>query len=105
MLSKFSSWFERAEKRRQELAEGVDANLVRANRIRHRAGLALLFLAVVLGFLKTLSSSYAVRMLFIWGAGAFFLVGIVVARRAMLEDTFLNKPDPEGPPKLFDDLK
>jgi hypothetical protein len=103
MFSVWSSWSERSEKRRRELAEGADADLVRANRNRYRAGFGLIIVAVVLGFLKTLSSSYTVRMLLIWAAGAFLLIGVVIARWAMLEDTFLNKPDREGPPKLFDD--
>jgi len=104
MFSELSSWFERSEKRRRELAEGADSDLVRANRNWYRAGFGLIIVAVVLGFLKTLSSSYNVRMLFGWAAGAFGLIGLVLARWAMHEHQFLTGPDPKGPQKLFDNF-
>jgi hypothetical protein len=45
------SWFERWSRRQDELAQGADADLVRDNRRRYRAGFLLLGFATLLSLL------------------------------------------------------
>ena len=97
-------WFQRWQQRRQELEEGVDADLVQANRRRFMIGFGLIGLAVLLSLLSAEPhlASMMVNALRI-GAGISGVVGIVIAKWAQFEHSFLTRPDPEGPPEIFKD--
>jgi hypothetical protein len=97
-------WFERWEQRRRELAEGADADLVRANRRRFRIGFGLVGLAVLLRLLSARlhPAPLLVTALRI-ASGISGVAGIVVAKWAQSEHHFLTRPDPEGPPEIFKD--
>ena len=99
-----SGWIARYEKRRRELAEGADEDLVQANRRRSRLALSLISLAFVLGLIDAkfrlpsrLDIACRIRV------GTCGVVGIVLARWAQREREFLTSPDPEGPPEIFKD--
>jgi hypothetical protein len=99
-----ASWLERWQKRRQELAEGADADLVKANRKRYGlsfgmvvAAFALELLSVKLHLPKWLGITLRAIVV------ALFAAGIVLGRWAMHEHQFLTRPDPEGPPEIFRD--
>jgi hypothetical protein len=95
-------WVERYQKRRRELAEGVDADLVQANRRRFRAAFGLVCIAVVLVLLDAKLRlpdlpSVVLRI----GALISGVVGIVLGKWAQAEREFLTRPDPEHPPEIF----
>jgi hypothetical protein len=94
----------RWQKRRRELAEGADADLMQSNRRRFRVAFGLIGLAFVLGLIDARFHlpdmlNVVVRV----GAGISGVVGIVLARWAQQEHAFLTRPDPEGPPEIFKD--
>lgn len=96
------SWIERWQKRQRELSEGVDTDLMQANRRRSR----LAFGVFVFGFslfvidaklhlptvLRTVLATVAVICL---------LVGGLVGKWAQAEQAFLTRPDSERPPEIF----
>lgn len=96
------SWVERWQTRRRELAEGADADLIRANRKKFRVALSLIALAIAVtaidakfGLLRSLD--IALRIM----AVSCFVIGLVIGRWARAEREFLNRPDSEGPPEIF----
>lgn len=97
-----ASWFERWHRRQRELADGADADLVKANRRRYRLAFALIGFAFLLAFFRGRLHLPAVldtacRVVVV----ASFAIGFVLARWAMHEHEFLSRPDPEGPPEIF----
>lgn len=97
-----AGWLARWEKRRQELAEGVDADLMQANRRKFRvayslfgAALAVFLLREKIDLPSILEKGLAV------GGAASGCAGLVLMRWAQAERNFLTKPDPEGPPEIF----
>jgi len=96
------SWGERWRERQYQLAQGVDANLVRGNHQRFRLAFGLLVFAFLLGILAS-KFHLPSTLRFIIGliVIAAFLVGFVLAEWARQEAAFLSKPDPEEPPKIF----
>lgn len=95
-------WAERFQKRQQELAEGVDADLVQANRRRSRVALGLVGIAVVLGLLDAkLRIPSLLSVVLRVGSAISAVIGIVLGKWAHAERTFLTQPDPERPPEIF----
>jgi hypothetical protein len=95
-------WIERWHKRRRELAEGADADLVQSNRRRFRVALGLLGLAFVLGLIDVkfrlpATLEVACRV----GVVVSGVIGLVLARWAGVEHSFLTRPEAEGPPEIF----
>lgn len=95
-------WVERWQKRRRELAEGADADLMQSNRRRFRVAFSLIGLAFVLGLIDAKFRLPAILGIAIRvGAGISAVVGFVLAKWAQQERAFLTRPDPEGPPEIF----
>jgi len=96
------SWLDRWQKRQRELAEGVDADLIQANRRRSALALGVFvfgFLLVVIDaklhlptVLRTVLGTVAVVCL---------LVGGLVGKWAQAEHSFLTRPDSESPAEIF----
>jgi hypothetical protein len=97
------SWWTRKSQRSFDLRQGIDADLAAENRRRWKLTWTLLgsgFLMAMLldrirptGWLRTMSSVVL---------GVLLIAGFILLRWAGAESTFLNKPDPEKPPSLFD---
>jgi hypothetical protein len=97
-----SGWVERWRNRHRELANGVDAELVQANRRRFRVAFALIGLAFVVGLLDArLHLPHVLDVVLRCAAAVAGVVGIVMAKWAQQEDTFLKRPESEGPPTIF----
>jgi len=99
-----AGWFERWQKRRFELAQGADADLVGANRRRSRIAFSMIGIAVLLVVTSTnihlpRKLDLALRILAIIS----LLVGVVLAKWASAGRAFLTEPEPEGPPEIFRD--
>lgn len=97
-----SVWIARWQKRRRELAEGADADLMQANRQRSRLAFGLIGLAAILGLLS--DKAYLPGMLekaLVIACVISGVVGIVLAKYAQAEHSVLTKPEPEGPPEIF----
>jgi hypothetical protein len=101
-ISDMQGWFERWQKRRRELAEGADTELMQSNRLRVRVAFGLIGLAFVMGLVDAKFLLPAtLGIIFRVGAGISVVVGIVLAKWAQHEHAFLTRPDPEGPPEMF----
>jgi hypothetical protein len=95
-------WLKRWQRRQEELAQGVDADLVRENRRKFRTVDWLSGLSILLMFI-------AWKMRF-WG-GLRAIIGVVAAVLfvcwrilrywALAESNFLDRPDSEEPPSIL----
>ena len=95
-------WVERSRKRRRELAEGADADLMQSNRRRLRVSFGLIGVAVGMALIDAKVRLPApMAIVFTVGATISGLVGIVLGKWAQQEHAFLTRPDPEGPPEIF----
>jgi hypothetical protein len=96
------SWFERLSRRQDELAKGADADLVRDNRKRYVLALSLLGLALLLALVVSkVELGKELRLVIRIVSGVSGLAGGLLFTWARQEEFFLNKPDPEAPPKIF----
>lgn len=96
------SWWERWTERHSQLAQGVDADLVRANHHRFRWAFGLLVFAFLLGIVVSkLHLPSTLRFIVDAIVIVAFLVGFVLAAWSRQEAAFLSRPDPQGPPKMF----
>lgn len=98
------SWLQRVRQRHYDLAHGADADLVRENRKRFFHSAVLICTAALLLWIATkLPLPHFARL----GAAVLailcFLVGVVLFYWACAEHRFLDKPDPEPPPSIFQD--
>jgi hypothetical protein len=95
-------WIRRWNQRQRDLTRGVDADLVRDNRKRYKLAFGLQGLAL---FLILLCAKFHIPRTLRWilsaAAGLSFLAGWLLALWAQQEAGFLNKPDPEEPPRIF----
>jgi hypothetical protein len=97
-----TGWVERWQKRRRDLAEGADADLMQSNRRRFRVAFSLIGFAFVTGLIDAkFRLPTTLEILFRVGAGISGVVGIVLAKWAQQEHAFLTRPDTEGPPEIF----
>jgi len=95
-------WVGRWQKRRRELAEGADADLMQSNRRRFIAAFGLIGFAFVMGLIDAeFRLPATLEIVFRVAAGISGVVGIVLAKWAQQEHAFLTRPDPEGPPEIF----
>lgn len=98
------SWLQRYLQRRYDLARGVDADLVAANRKRWKLSTALFCAGVLLGWLETkLPLPHALRLAADILALFSLAAGIALFHWAWQVDAFLSRPDPEQPPDIFKD--
>jgi hypothetical protein len=99
-----ANWLKRFQERQRELAQGVDADLVKANRRRFRRGLLLLAFGCLLGFVgPKLHLSLALRAAAAVVFGMSCLIGILMLQWAARESAFLNGPDPQRPVSILKD--
>src|SRR5262245_51309680 len=97
-----AGWFQRLAKRRYELAQGADADLIQSNRRRFRLAFGLIGLAFLLGLIcSKLHLPVTLKTILGVAAGISGVVGFVLAKWAQHEHDFLTDPDPEGPPEIF----
>ena len=99
-----AGYLERWRRRQRELREGVDADLLQANRRRFRLALSLVGLglaAIALAGRLRLSSRVDAALRVIAAASVIF--GFVLLQWARRERLFLDQPDSEGPPEIFRD--
>jgi hypothetical protein len=96
------NWLKRREERQRDLERGVDADLVRDNVKLSRLSLS----AWLVGCVLVLSANYL--PLPKWAQGIITFVGfglvatgLVFEKWARAEKVFLDKPDPEEPPRMF----
>ena len=96
------NWLKRIDKRQRDLRRGVDADLVRDNRIRWRNGLSMILLGIVLiaGDSQAPIPEWAHLAIRIAG-GLSLLTGLGLAKWALRERAFLNQPDSEETPRMF----
>jgi hypothetical protein len=100
--SLMNGWFDRRFQRQRELRQGADADLVGENRKRWKLAWCLWGSGLVLGFVQTKVRLPAIwHSIAVWLSVTAFLVGAVLLRWGQIERNFLNRPDPEGPPKIF----
>jgi hypothetical protein len=93
-----SNWLRRFQERQRELAIGVDADLVKANRRRFKRGLFLLAVGCLLGFAgPKMHLSFVLRVAVAVVFGMSGLIGLFMLQWAARESTFLHRPDPEKP--------
>src|SRR5689334_6525282 len=98
------SWLRRWLQRQSDLARGVDADLLRANRRRFMLAAALLCLALLLAWMgQKLPLSRAMHSVTEIAAGLLAVAGFVLFWWAGAQGRFLRKPDPEPPPSIFKD--
>jgi hypothetical protein len=102
VFERLSSWFARSQKRRDDLAPGVDADLVRANWWRYRAALIcfavfwlLMPIQILVRPIQWLDLTVRALML------GLFVASIVLGRWAQVEHAELTRPEPEEPPSMF----
>lgn len=96
------NWLERRIRRQTELAQGIDADLVRDNRKRYKFAIGLLSFAVLLSFLTSKVHLAEPLRPFVGAiAGCSGVAGLVLLVWARQEEIVLNKPDPEDPPNIF----
>jgi hypothetical protein len=97
-----SNWFQRYEERRRDLAQGADADLMKANRRRFWTAFGLIGLAGLLGLLdRSLHLPRKLEIFLRCVVVASGLVGVVMAKWAQHEHSFLTDPEPEKPPTIF----
>ena len=95
-------WLERKQTRLRELHQGADADLVRANRRRWK----LSWLLFVASFFL-IGIQLAVKPSGLWhdiAVGSFVACvggGLLLGHWARAEQTFLERPEPKEPPKLW----
>jgi hypothetical protein len=96
------NWLERWRQRQNQLAQGVDANLVRENQKRYRFAFGLLAFGFALGLLVSkIHFQVALRIGVSVVATVCGLAGFALAAWSRQEAAFLSKPDSEEPPKIF----
>jgi hypothetical protein len=97
-----TNWLKRFQERQRELAQDVDADLVKANRRRFRRGLFLFVFGCLLGFVgPKLHLSLVLRAAAAVVFGMSCFIGLFMLRWAAREWAFLNSPDREKPLSVF----
>jgi hypothetical protein len=95
-------WWERKQKKRRELAQGVDADLVRDNRRRWLCSSGLLGLGFLLLFVRhKVAAPSPFRPILTALAVVTLIIGVVLNEWARWEHRFLRAPDPEEPPSIL----
>src|SRR5215472_19175587 len=95
-------WLERWQQRQRELRQGVDADLVRDNRRRWKLswflfGCSFLLIGIQAG-IKFPEPWHRVAVAITM---VFFVGGLFFGQWARAEESFLDRPNPKGPPKLW----
>jgi cell division protein FtsW (lipid II flippase) len=97
-------WLERWQQRGEDIARGADADLFRANSRRYLWAAILLGLALLLRYIGTkFRLSHELNLVFAILVAVLLVSSLVLARYARMERSWLRKPDPEEPPRIFKD--
>jgi hypothetical protein len=95
-------WFRRQQKRQADLANGADADLVLDNRNRSRLALYLIGFAILLRVIEAKVHFVGVWHTIVVATTLALLVGgVVLEQWARAERSFLDKPDPQEPKRLW----
>ncbi len=93
-----TNWLKRFQERQRELAQGVDADLVKINHRRFQRGLSLFVFGCLLGFAgPKLHLSLVLRTAAAVVFGMSCLIGLFMLQWAARESAFLHSPDSEKP--------
>jgi len=96
------NWWDRWRRRQNELAQGVDANLVRENQKRYRFTFGLLTFAFALSLLVSkIHLQVSLRIVVSVVATVCSIAGFALLAWSRQEAAFLSKPEPGEPPKIF----
>jgi hypothetical protein len=96
------NWWDRWRRRQNQLAQGVDANLVRENQKRYRFAFGLLTFGFALSLLISKTHlQVALRSVVSVVATVCGIAGFALLAWSRQEAAFLSKPEPEEPPKIF----
>ena len=96
------SYWQRFTQRQEDLARGVDADLVRDYRRRERLSWILLGAGLLLIFVDSkLRLQGILRSIFAYSGGACVVVSGLLRQWARREWMFVNEPDPEEPPSIL----
>ena len=96
------SWLRRFKQRQYDLARGIDADLLRANRRRFKMAAGLLCLGLLLAWItQKFPLPHAVQFATTMLAVLLAIAGTALFWCAWAEERFLRKPDPEPPPSIF----
>lgn len=92
----------RYQQRQRDLASGVDADLVRANKNRWKVCYVLFGASMLLLALRYLTVLPVTLVRIAQYSAAGLLAGaVLVAQWARAEAGFLNRPDPKEPPRIW----
>ncbi|HTS12888.1 MAG TPA: hypothetical protein VMH00_12280 [Candidatus Limnocylindrales bacterium] len=95
-------WWQRTRQRQRELAQGADADLVRANGKRWKIGLLLSGVSILLlaipGTIHLSGIWYEIAGVVIFSV---YAAGMILLWWARAESGFLSKPDPKKPPSIL----
>jgi protein-S-isoprenylcysteine O-methyltransferase Ste14 len=95
-------WIGRRQQRQRDLAAGVDADLVRANRKTWRLSGWLLVLALVLiGFQSLIKLRSPFHEIIVGITAVCFVASVILTRWAWVVGAFLDRPEPKKPPSLL----
>ncbi|MBZ5645233.1 MAG: hypothetical protein LAO19_20940 [Acidobacteriia bacterium] len=95
-------WFQRHQQRHRDLERGVDADLVQANQRRWKLFVCLFGLAFFSLAISAWAHLSGLPLEIGAGITALLFIGAaIVGRWASLNQSFLNKPDPKEPPRLW----
>ncbi len=95
-------WLDRYVQRQGDLRDGVDADLVRANRRRFKLSALLFGCAFLLfGIVAKVGLPETWRTVVVALTMAFFVGGMITGEWARQEQVFLDRPDPKEPPSLL----
>jgi hypothetical protein len=95
-------WFTRWRERQRELAAGVDADLVQANRQRWKLSLSLwALLFVLIGIQAKIKLPAIAQKIAIFLTIACLVAALLFSDWARAESAFLDKPDRPEPPSIW----
>ena len=95
-------WIQRSLLRQRDLQQGVDADLVRANRQKWKLFALLLGLTFVsFGIQALVEFSGLLHTVAVGITTALFIAAFLLGHWAYQELAFIDKPDPKQPPRLW----
>lgn len=95
-------WLRRWQERQRELQQGVDADLVRDNRRRWKLCWCLFGCAFLLiGIQSVIKFSDPWHRVAVVLTMVFFAGGLLCGQWARAEQSFLDRPNPKEPPRLW----
>jgi hypothetical protein len=95
-------WLHRWRQRERDLQQGVDADLVQANRRRWKLCASLFGLSFLsFGILAVAKFQGFIKQIAVAITTGLFFFAMITGHWARSWDAFLDKPDPKEPPRLW----